>query len=73
MATVEKKKARGTHLHQLQQVPEHVVVFQGLQLPDGHGADLSVGEVAVQQLHGQAHVQPAGHGGQPVSRGAGKH
>lgn len=38
----KKKKEGRTHLHKLQQVPEHVVVLQGLQFPDGHGANLSV-------------------------------
>lgn len=53
------RKLGRTHLHQLQQVPEHVIVLQGLQFPDSHGANLSIREMAVQQLHGQAHIQPA--------------
>lgn len=50
---------RVTHLYELQEVSEHIVVLQSLQLPDGHGADLGVRVVAVQQLHGQANIQAA--------------
>lgn len=48
-----------TDLHELQQVAEDVVIFQSLQLPDSHRANLGIRVVAVQQLHGQPHVQAA--------------
>lgn len=35
------------HLYKLQKVSEHIVILQSLQLPDSHGANLSIGVVTV--------------------------
>ena len=45
------------HLNKLQKISQHIVVLQRLQLPDGHGANLGVRVVTVEQLHGQTNIQ----------------
>lgn len=45
------------HLYKLQKVSEHIIIFQSLQLPDSHWANLSIRVVTVQQLHGQTNIQ----------------
>lgn len=53
------KSTKYSYLHKLEKIPEHVVVFQRLQLSDSHRANLRIWVVAVEQLHGQADIQTA--------------